>query len=142
MSTLTWNISEHGNNLLSGNFFNREVFVFIVFFSYKITNSWQINPCIPSLPSHPLQFLLRDLFPFLQKRTNRKDSRGIDSKSCKNRHVLPKHIKARQKRSLLFFQRARNILVGVPHLVRPAEFKTMCAKRDCMSVCMLFMCAM
>lgn len=33
-------------------------------------------------------------------------------------------------------------MVEVPHLVRPAEYKRMCATEDCMSVYMLCMCAM
>lgn len=63
-------------------FFDREVFVFI-FFSYKITNSWQINPPIPSLPSHPLQFLLQDLFLFYKSKLTEKTREKSTVKAVK-----------------------------------------------------------
>lgn len=86
--------------------------VFVSFFSTKSQPVGKLYPLPP-----PTQFLLQDLFFFFfflqnANKLTKKDSRGNDSKRCKNRQILPKHIKAYEKRSQLFFHKARNHLVG------------------------------
>lgn len=118
LSPPPWKVSEHRNNLLSGNSSFFFQFLFVFFFFYKITYTWQIPPTSAPLPTP---------FFYIQKQTNAKDFRGISTVNTVKIDTydpyMLKHI-----RKGLFFQKARNILVGVPHSVRPAEFKQ-CVQR-------------
>lgn len=132
-SKVTCRVSDHHNNLLSGCFISNWKKIAFLFSIKSLTVGKFYPPTqLPSLPYlHPAVSVARTFHSSKAKCTNKKKARAVKiDVYCPN---ILKHI--RKGRNFSFLKQGL-ILIGVPHLVRPAELKRCVLRRAACCVCL------